>query len=140
MELMVVVGICGILAAIAMTGLSVVVPGYRLNSATQMLRSDILEAKVRAASILRDVGVGPNVAKTEWSLQLFDATPLASGQTFQGVTRKMTEFGGVEIDTMPDVIFRSNGTARQAYTVVLKHPKAGSRTITVSLTGRVRIQ
>ena len=139
LELLIVVIIAGILAGIAMSGLAAIMPKQRLNAAANLLRSDMLEAKGRASAIMRDVGVGPNVAKTEWSVQLFDATPMASGTVFQGVTRELSQFEGVTFDTFPNVVFNPNGTARQSYTVILKHPTAGTRTITVSLTGKIRI-
>ncbi|SHJ60939.1 type IV fimbrial biogenesis protein FimT [Desulfatibacillum alkenivorans DSM 16219] len=140
LELLVVVLISAILAGIAITGLTSVLPTQRLNVAANTLRADLLKAKADAATYNRDVGVGCNVAKTEWKIQMFDITALPEGKVYSGVVRKMADFEGVTIDTLPNVIFHPNGTTPQSYNLVLKHPSAGSRTITVSLTGKVRIE
>ncbi len=139
-ELMIVITIGGILAAMGTLVLQNVFPSQRLNAAATTLRGDLIEAKGRSMTYMRDFGVGINATGDGWDIRSFDDTPLPPGHSYAGLSRLVSDWPGVTIDTLPDVVFKSNGTTRQSAIVILKHPDAGDRTITITLTGRVRIQ
>ena len=126
-ELVVVLAIMGIAAAIALPNWNSLLPGYALNNSTRQIQSEIHSIKMRAAA----ENVGFQLAYLQG----------ASGYTIQRdskplVTKPLAD--GTTITKEGTIAFSPRGTA-SGNRVRLSNADGACRQVVVSPTGRVRI-
>ncbi len=143
-ELLVVMVIVGIFAAVASTGLMEVVPKHRLNGAARALRGDLVDARSRATKTMKQYRISQRTSGG-YLMQQGNArtgsTTWDANAVQPAVIRDLSEWSGVSMDTAAVLpVFNPSGTCVQSSSLVLRHEKAGTKTITVSLTGRIRIE
>jgi type II secretion system protein H len=126
-ELIVVLAIMGIVAAIAVPNWNSLLPNYALNNATRQVQSELHNIKMRAAA--ENVGLqfaytqGANGYTIQRDSQVLVTKPLAEGTT---ITKEGT------------ILFSPRGTA-SGNRVRLRNVNGACRQVVVSPTGRVRI-
>jgi type II secretion system protein H len=126
-ELIVVVAIIGIVAAIAAPNWNSLLPNYALNNSTRQIQSELHHIKMRAAA--ENVGFQFSYAQG------------ASGYTIQRdskalVTKLLAD--GTTITKEGTILFSPRGTA-SGNRVRLRNSRGVCRQVVVSPTGRVRI-
>ncbi|HYT54284.1 MAG TPA: GspH/FimT family pseudopilin [Verrucomicrobiae bacterium] len=126
-ELIVVMAVMGIAAAIALPNWNSLLPNYALNNATRQVQSELHSIKMRAAA----ENIGFQFAYTQG----------ASGYTIQRdsktlVTKPLAE--GTTITEQGTISFSPRGTA-SGNRVRLRNANGTCRQVVVSQTGRVRI-
>jgi prepilin-type N-terminal cleavage/methylation domain-containing protein len=126
-ELIVVLAVMGIVAAIALPNWHSLLPNYALNNATRQIQSELHHIKMRAAA--ENVGFQ------------FVYAQGASGYTIQRdsktvVTKPLAD--GTTITKEGTILFSPRGTA-SGNRVRLRNVKGACRQVVVSPTGRVRM-
>ena len=140
-ELLVVLGILAILAAIALPNMSPVVLGYRLRGAAWQLGGDLRLARQQAVSMQRRFRVclgncAISVPAGSYSLERDDGTPSsAQWVSLYGVPTRLPE--GVTLQATATSTFRPNGAASGS-TFTLTN-LLGSYQVVVNSTGRVTV-
>ena len=159
LELMAVVGILGVMAAVAVPNYLAWLPKHRLNGAARTLSSDLYLARMKAVSENREFTVKFDVDKNNYSIysvgqagetlvktvdigQMFKGTAYGylPGKNNSGKTiTKAITFSGKP----PKLSFKPSGMSNKSgsiYLMPLKNSKiALQRAITVLITGRIRI-
>ena len=126
-ELVVVLAIMGIAAAIALPNWNILLPGYALNNSTRQIQSEIHNLKMRAAAENVSFQLVYLQSANAYTVQR-DSKPVASKPLADGTT--ITKEGTITL--FP------RGTAN-GNRVRLSNTKGGCRQIVVSATGRVRV-
>jgi prepilin-type N-terminal cleavage/methylation domain-containing protein len=126
-ELIAVLAVMGIVAAIALPNWNSLLPSYALNNATRQIQSELHNIKMRAAA--------ENVGFQMVYLQGANAYTIQRDSKAL-VTKPLTE--GATITNEGMVMFSPRGTA-SANRVRLRNTSGVCRQIVVSPTGRVRI-
>lgn len=137
-ELMIVVALAAILAAIAVPNIMAQMPRYRLNGAARQVLGDLMAARMQAVSQNNEIKVFflDNHRYTILDDNDNDGTADA-GESTQ--TRDIqTDYPDVTFASNNDPIFQPNGTASNLATITLSNT-SGSHSITISSAGRVRI-
>ena len=127
LELLVAVGILGILSAIAIPRWGALLPGYRLNSATRQIQSELHNIKSQAVSKNIRFQLVYSNEGLNYTIQQ-DGTPL--------VTKPLPN--GIVITTAGTISFTPRGTAG-AGRVRIRNSQATCLQVVVSPTGRIRI-
>lgn len=137
-ELIIIIVIVGILAAIAVPNFISYLPNYRLKGAISTLRGDLYNAKILA--IKR--GVQYKVAFTTGGYQIQRGTN--SSGTFSLAQTELTrnfndDYPGVTVDTSAttDPVFSPRGTASPV-TITLQNGQK-TKKITISISGRIKV-
>jgi type IV fimbrial biogenesis protein FimT len=134
-EMMIVIAIIGIVAAIAAPNLANYMAQRRLNGAARMVMSDLMAARMLAVAQNRNVQVSfPSSAAATYTYDTTGTSPLTKNiQTGFG-------YHDVTLSSNTNPIFIPNGTVSAATngTVTLSNG-AGSKLVTTSSAGRVRI-
>ena len=132
-EVLVVIFIMGIMAAIAIFSLLSYLPKSRLSGATRALAGDLMAARMEAVKLNRTVKVEHLGNK----LYRIAYTGVSSVKTLKSVdiTR---EYNDVDIANFKLIEFNSKGATVTSKTITLTNP-SGSKTIDVSIAGRVEI-
>lgn len=126
-ELIVVLGIMGIIAAIAMPNWHKLLPSYALNNSTRQIQSELHHIKMRAAAENTGFELAYVQGASEYTIQR-DSKPLQTKPLAAGTS--ITKAGTIS--------FSPRGTAG-ANRVRLRNTNGSCRQIVVSATGRVRI-
>lgn len=130
-ELMIVVAIMGILAAIAAPNFRAYMTQNRLNGAARMVMTDLMYARSLAAT--ENINFTVEFSGNSYSVIRTDTSEERRVRNIQD------EYFDVIRTTGNDVTFRPNGTVNAGTTVTLTNSR-GSRTVTVSFPpGRVKI-
>ena len=130
-ELLIVVVIIGVLSAIAAPSFQTYMGKSRLNGAARMVMSDLMAARMKAIKTNRAVQVDFSTGGgSQYTIDVGDA---------EAVTKNVqNHYSGVTVQsTVTSVIFKSTGWAG-ANTIIVNN-SLGSKTITISTAGRVRI-
>lgn len=140
-ELMMVLGILGVVLGLSGIWLSSQLPQYRLNGAVRQIRADLQAAKAQA------VRQGNPVRVSFTDPQQYDIwvddnknKRVDPGEVIE--TRSiLEEFAGVviEFNRKKDLIFNPRGTASNFGTVRVSNA-LGEKRITIAMTGRVRVK
>jgi Tfp pilus assembly protein FimT len=142
-ELMVVIAVMGILAVMSYFGAKALLPGYRLNGAIRMVRGDLHNAKMLAAKRNREYRVV--FAATNYEVQRGDASSGSAAWTtelqrgfsdYQDVTVNAASIGTANSPIVSPRVTASNVADP---TVTLQHTNGDDKTITITITGRIRI-
>jgi len=139
MELILVVAVMGIMAAIAIPAFMGFLPGMRLNGAARQVMSDLMDARMEAVKnnnafkifflndheykILNDVnnnGADDGGAETSKTVDIQD------------------NYEDVTLSDTGDPVFSAKGTATSLSTITVQNA-SGSKSVSVSIAGRVKI-
>lgn len=138
-ELMIVVALMAILAAIAVPSIMAQMPKYRLNGAARQVLGDLVAARMQAVSLNKRVKV---FFDNNHQYRICDDAnsdgTVADGEGNVQTKDIQTEYHDVIFASNNDPIFQPNGTASNLATITLSNT-SGSRSITISSAGRVRI-
>lgn len=137
-ELMIVVALMAILAAIAVPSIIAQMPKYRLNGAAREVLGDLVAARMQAVSQNNEFKVF-FLDDHRYMILDDDDNDGASdtGEATQTVDIQ-TDYYDVTFNSNNDPIFQANGTASNLATITLSNT-SGSHSITISSAGRVRI-
>lgn len=135
LELIFVLVIGAILAAIAVGTISSRVPGKHLNGSAQVFRSDLNRAKMEALRSGRQYQVTVN--NNNYTISIGDR---ASGSvTWTQVATESLPYADVTfLTTSGNFTFDPRGTASQTANIVLTNVDGDSRTLSVTVAGRIR--
>ncbi len=137
-ELLVVLSILAIVAGLGGNWLSSQIPVYRLNGATRLIRADLVSAKMGAVSqgnefrVMFDEPFQYTILDDDNNNGKQDVGEPAESKDLRN------EYPGVSLDANNHPIFHPRGIASNLATITLSNA-AGERSVTVSITGRVRI-
>ena len=141
-ELMIVIAIFGILAAVAIPGFVSQMPRYRLNGAARQVMGDLMWARMQAVSQNNEFKIF-FLSNHEYKILddddndgAVDSTP-SPGEWTKTIDIH-DEYHDVTFTSTNNPIFFPRGTATNLPTITLTN-SAGSKTITISIAGRVRI-
>lgn len=142
-ELMIVIAVIGVLAVMSYFAANALLPGYRLNGAIRMVRGDLQNAKMLAAKKNREYRVV--FASTNYQVQKGEASSGSAAWTTE-LQRNFSDYQDVTVNaasigTANAPIFSPRGTASNVADprVTLQHAGGNQATITITITGRIRI-
>ena len=135
LELAFVLAIAGILGGIAFHSISSAVPGKHLSGATSAFQSDLNRAKMAALKSGKQYRV--TVSGSDYTLSVGD---LASGSTsWTADATASLPYPDVTFDnTSGNFIFDPRGTASQTADIILTNDEGETRTVSVTIAGRIR--
>jgi type IV fimbrial biogenesis protein FimT len=138
-ELMVAIGIVGILATVAIPSVIGQMPKYRLNGATQQIFGDLMAARMKAVSHNTRVKIfftGGNTYKI-----CDDANNDGTVDECEGDARIIniqTNYKDITLTSNNNPIFSPRGTASNLPTISMTN-SAGTKNITIAITGRIQV-
>ena len=139
LELVIVMGILVILGSLGQTWLSSQLPKWRLNGAARQLTSDLMAAKMKAVT----QGTKHRVSFLDTHRYTVFADQNNNGKPDLGeplVERDVqNDYRDVTLTSTNNPIFHPRGTASNLATVTMSN-SAGSKTITVGITGRIKVK
>ena len=137
-ELMIVVALMAILAAIAVPSIIAQMPKYRLNGAAREVLGDLVAARMQAVSQNNELKVF--FLDNHSYMILDDDDNDGTADTGEATQTKdiQTDYYDVTFNSNNDPIFQPNGTASNLATITLSNT-SGSHSITISSAGRVKI-
>lgn len=137
LELMVVIAVMGTLAVMSYFGAKALLPRYRLNGATRMVRGDLYNAKMLAAKRNRQYRVV--FTATNYQVQRGNAN-FGSGAWTTENQRDFSDYTGVTVKTSAtsDPTFSPRGMSSNV-TITLQHANGNEKEILISITGRIKI-
>ncbi|OPL12393.1 MAG: hypothetical protein AVO39_04270 [delta proteobacterium MLS_D] len=130
-ELMIVVALMGIMAAIAAPSFQTYMANNRLNGAARVVMTDLMYARSQAA--MENVNFKMEFSGNSYSIVRTDNDEVRRSRNIQN------EYYDVTMTSNQDFIFRPNGTVTAAGTVTLTNSK-GTKLVVVSMGGRARIE
>ena len=140
-EMMVVIAVFAIVAAIAIPNFMSLLPGMRLNGAARQVMGDLMAARMNAVKLNKDTKVTfkDNDYEYEvWYDENSDGKEDASEITTKNI---QTNYHDVTLGSNINPIFYPRGTANGNGTITLTSTNSGnSKSVTVIITGRVKIQ
>jgi len=137
-ELMIVVMIMGVLAAIAVPSYQIFNAQRRLNGAARVVMSDLMEARMKAVSLNQMVKVSIGSAEYQiWNDA--DGNGTVADNEGDDIEKNISsEYYDITLSASANPIFNPRGAATLGGTVTVTNPQ-GSKYVIVALTGRVRI-
>jgi len=139
MEMMVVITILAIIAAIAIPNFMSLLPGMRLNGAARQVMGDLMAARMKAVTLNRRTKVFFDSGTQYRICDDDDNNGTVDDGEGDVVTRNIqTDYNDVTLSSTAEPVFQSRGTATGT-TVTLTN-SSGSKNVTVAITGRVKIQ
>ncbi|HET58672.1 MAG TPA: type II secretion system protein GspH [Deltaproteobacteria bacterium] len=130
-ELMIVVALMGIMAAIAAPGFRDYMAQNRLNGAARLVMTDLMYARSQAAT--ENANFTVDFSGNSYSVMRTDDSDVRRSRNIQD------EYFDVTMTSNQDFVYRPNGTVTAAGTVTLTNSK-GTKQVIVSMAGRVRIE
>ncbi len=139
-ELMTVVAVIGVLGAISIPNFMAFQPAMRLNGGARQVLTKLMWA--RAQAVQENATYGVTFPSTH-TLQIFNDSNLNgsydAGEWTQTVDIQ-SDYSDVSFTLSgPDPIFNGRGTANSATSTITVNNGSGSRTVTISPTGNVKI-
>ena len=142
-ELVIVLGILGVVLGLSGTWLSSQLPQYRLNGVVRQIRADLLSARaqaVRQGNPVRvsftdpqhyDIWIDHNKNRSADPGEAIESRSI--GQDFAGIV--------IEFNRNKDLIFNPRGTASNFGTIKVSNisKTSGEKEIKIAITGRVRV-
>ena len=139
-ELMVTITVFAILAGIAIPSFMSLMPGMRLNGAARQVMSDLMAARMKAVKLNKRTKVFfDNSSQYRICDDANNDTTVDSGEGDVVDRSIQANYQDVSFDleNTADPVFSPRGTATNR-TITLENP-SGSKTVTVAITGRVKI-
>jgi len=131
-ELMIVIAIMGIMAAIAVPSYQTFMAQRRLNGAARQVMSDLMNARMMAVTENRSVqATFPTSAAASYTVDATGTPVVKNIQTLYG-------YYDVTVSGNNNPIFSPRGTATNLPTITLTNSR-GSKYVKVAITGRVKI-
>ncbi len=139
-EMMIVIAVFAMMAAIAIPAFMSLLPGMRLNGAARQIMGDLMAARMDAVKQNNEVRVFFNSPGTNQYQILDDDDNDGISDTGEAITTKniRDNYHDVTFTSTNNPIFHPRGTATSLPTITLQNSN-GTKTVTVSITGRVRI-
>ena len=140
MEMMIVVAVLAIMAAIAIPNFMSLLPGMRLNGAARQVMGDLMAARMKAVKENNRFRVFFNSPGTNQYQILDDDNNNNSADTGEAITAKNIQdnYHDVTFSSSTNPIFYPRGTAYG--TTVTVTNSTGSKDVKVAITGRVKIE
>jgi len=140
MEMMIVIAIIGIAAAIAIPAFMSMLPGMRLNGAARMVAGDLMAARMNAVKQNNEFKVFFNSPAANQYQILDDDDNDGVADTGEAITIRniRNEYPDVTMSSTNNPIFHPRGTATNLATITLQN-SSGAKTVTISIAGRVKI-
>ncbi|MCD6306837.1 MAG: GspH/FimT family protein [Deltaproteobacteria bacterium] len=142
MEMMIVIGIIGIAAAIAIPAFMSMLPGMRLNGAARMVASDLMAARMKAVKLNQKTKVFfDNNHQYRICNDADNDGTVGDGEGDVQTRNIQTEYPGVAIDkgAYNDPVFQPRGTA-SIIIITLNNSEGAQKKVKVHLTGRVMVE
>ena len=139
-EMMVVIAVLVIMAAIAIPNFLTLLPGMRLNGAARQVMGDLMAARMKAVKLNQRTKVFfDNSAEYRICDDADNNDTVADGEGDVVDRNIQTNYHDVSFDlgSTADPVFSPRGTATNR-TITLQNP-SGSKSITISIAGRVKI-
>ena len=140
-ELIVIIAIVAVFAAIAVPNFLSYMPKHRLNGAARQVMGDLMAARMKAVSQNCDVAVTFASGNPEYEIWT-DSDNDDIEDSGEVITKNIqSNYHDVTIDTDRNIKFSTRGTANSYGIIALALPhSAGSKNVKVHLTGRVKIE
>lgn len=139
MEMMIVVAIMAIMAAIAFPSYQNMMARNRLNGAARQVMSDLMEARMKAVKLNCDVAVAFVFDNPEYKIWT-DSNNNGTKDSGEEITRNIqSNYYDVKIKSTRSIEFHSRGTANPFGSITLTNP-TGSKNVKAHITGRVMIE
>lgn len=137
-ELVMVLGILGVVLGLSGIWLSSQLPYYRLNGVVRQIRADLLSARAQAVKQGNEVRVF--FTDPQHYDILNDVNNNGRADPGEAVETRsiLEEFAGVTIESNNNPIFYPRGTASSLATVRVSNV-SGEKKITIGITGRVKV-
>jgi len=142
MEIMIVIAIFGIVAAIAIPSYMSMLPGMRLNGAARMVMGDLMAARMKAVKHNQRTKVFfDNSHQYRICNDANNNTTVEDGEGDVQTRTIQTEYPGVSISKTgySDPVFQPRGTATIIF-LTLTNSEGAQKQVKVHLTGRVMIE
>jgi len=139
LELMIGLAIIGVMAGIAVPNMLAYIPKSRLNGAARMIMTDLMVQRMKAVKTNERTQVH-FIGGNQYRLN-DDANGDGTVSNPEGdavLKDVQSQYPDVSLSSTNNPIFLPRGTATNLATITLTNP-AGSKAITVSITGRVKI-
>jgi len=139
LELMIGLAIIAIMAGIAVPNMLAYIPKSRLNGAARMVMVDLMAQRMKAVKTNQRTQVH-FINTTEYRLN-DDANANGTVANPEGdaiLKDIQSQYSDVTLSSTNNPIFLPRGSATNLATITLTNP-SGSKTVTVSITGRVKI-
>ncbi len=137
-ELMVVLGILGVVLGLGGLWFSSQLPYYRLNGVVRQIRADLLAARAQAVKQGHEVRVFFTDAQHYDMLNDVNNNGRADPGEPVEPRSILEEFPGVAIESNNNPIFYPRGTASSLATIRVSNV-SGEKAITIGITGRVKV-
>lgn len=140
MELILVVVVMGIVAAIAIPAFMGFLPSMRLNGAARQVMVDLMDARMEAVKQNNEFRVFFGSPSANQYQVLDDDDNNGTAGTGEAVTTKNIQdnYSDVTFSSTGNPIFSPKGTATTTSTITLQN-SSGSKSVSVSIAGRVKI-
>jgi len=139
-EMMIVIAVFAIIAAIAIPSFMSMLPGMRLNGAARQIMVDLMAARMNAVKQNNEVKVFFNSPGTNQYQILDDDDNDGTADTGETIITKNIQdnYHDVTFSSTTNPIFYSRGTAYG--TTVTVTNSSGSKDVKVAITGRVKLE
>ena len=137
-ELMMVLGILGVVLGLSGIWLSSQLPSYRLNGVVRQIRADLLSARAQAVKQGNEVRVFFTDPQQYDILNDINNNGRADPGEAVETRSILEEFAGVTIESNRNPIFNPRGTASSFGTITVSNA-SGEKRITIAITGRVKV-
>jgi len=141
-EMMVVIAVLAIVAAIAIPNFMTLLPGMRLNGAARQVMGDLMAARMKAVKLNKDTKVTFKDNNYEYEVW-YDEDGDGNEDTSEITTKNIqTNYHDVTFSSTGNPIFSPRGTANTGGTITLTNSTNGKqKKVKVhSFTGRVKIE
>jgi len=140
-EMMIVIAVLAIMAAIAIPSFMSLLPGMRLNGAARQIMGDLMAARMNSVKQNNSVRVFFNSPGANQYQILDDDNNDGTAGTGEAITIRdiQDNYQDVTLTSTNNPIFHPKGTATSLATITL-HNSSGAKKVSVSIAGRVKIK
>lgn len=146
-ELMIILAVIGILAAIAAPNLTELIPNLRLGNAADRIATDLQFVRMRAIASGKEHRLNFDVSSESYQIESGDRS---SGSSWPGQAvdlirdfdnnNNMYYERGIEINSVTqNPVFSPKGMALTESTIRIQNSKGNKKTITINIAGRIKV-